>query len=207
MAQHFAVVDVGSNAMRCQVAVVDKPKHYRVIEQDRQPVRLGHDVFRTGKLNPETVDAALNVLGDFKKLADRFHVKVIRAVGTEDGRGYMNQALDFVSVTAIKWGETPSASDAFIDPRPIFPPFSISNRQVDVQRTPVQPAHPYALVALVERNAIEKRDFARFGNVHLEQSIAHQIQRHVVRNAKVELWPLHRRFQLRRDDNAEQLRC
>lgn len=82
MAQHFAVVDVGSNAMRCQVAVVDKPKHYRVIEQDRQPVRLGHDVFRTGKLNPQTIEAALKVLGDFKKLADRFHVKAIRAVGT-----------------------------------------------------------------------------------------------------------------------------
>ena len=82
MAQHFAVVDVGSNAMRCQVAVVDKPKHYRVVEQDRQPVRLGHDVFKTGKLNPQTVEAALKVLGDFKKLADRFHVKAIRAVGT-----------------------------------------------------------------------------------------------------------------------------
>ena len=82
MAQHFAVVDVGSNAMRCQVAVVDNPKHYRVVEQDRQPVRLGHDVFKTGKLNPQTVEAALKVLGDFKKLADRFHVKAIRAVGT-----------------------------------------------------------------------------------------------------------------------------
>ena len=98
MAQHFAVVDVGSNAMRCQVAVVDKPKHYRVIEQDRQPVRLGHDVFKTGKLNPETVEAALNVLGDFKKLADRFHVKAIRAVGTSalreasDSRGFIKRA-------------------------------------------------------------------------------------------------------------------
>ena len=98
MAQHFAVIDVGSNAMRCQVAVVDKPKHYRVIEQDRQPVRLGHDVFKTGKLNPETVEAAIKVLGDFKKLADRFHVKAIRAVGTSalreasDSRAFIKRA-------------------------------------------------------------------------------------------------------------------
>jgi len=98
MAQHFAVIDVGSNAMRCQVAVVDKPKHYRVIEQDRQPVRLGHDVFKTGKLNPETVDAALKVLGDFRKLADRFHVKAIRAAGTSalreasDAPGFIRRA-------------------------------------------------------------------------------------------------------------------
>jgi len=98
MAQHFAVIDVGSNAMRCQVAVVDHPKYYRVLEQERQPVRLGHDVFQTGKLNPQTLDAALKVLSDFKKLSERFHVKSIRAVGTSalreasDSRSFIKRA-------------------------------------------------------------------------------------------------------------------
>jgi exopolyphosphatase / guanosine-5'-triphosphate,3'-diphosphate pyrophosphatase len=98
MADHFAVIDVGSNAMRCQVAVVDHPKHYRVLEQDRQPVRLGRDVFQTGKLNPQTAEAALKVLADFKKLADRFRVKSIRAVGTSalreasDSRAFVKRA-------------------------------------------------------------------------------------------------------------------
>jgi exopolyphosphatase/pppGpp-phosphohydrolase len=32
MAEHFAVVDVGSNAMRFQVAsVMDRGRHYRVV--------------------------------------------------------------------------------------------------------------------------------------------------------------------------------
>ena len=98
MADHFAVIDVGSNAMRCQVAVVDHPKHYRVLEQERQPVRLGRDVFNTGKLNPQTAEAALRVLADFKKLADRFRVKSIRAVGTSalreasDSRAFIKRA-------------------------------------------------------------------------------------------------------------------
>ena len=98
MAQHFAVIDVGSNAMRCQVAVVDQAKHYRVLEKVRQPVRLGRDVFQTGKLNPQAVDAALKVLADFKKLADRFRVKSIRAVGTSalreasDSRTFIRRA-------------------------------------------------------------------------------------------------------------------
>jgi exopolyphosphatase/guanosine-5'-triphosphate,3'-diphosphate pyrophosphatase len=98
MADHFAVIDVGSNAMRCQVAVVDHPKHYRVLEQERQPVRLGRDVFNTGKLNPQSADAALKVLFDFKKLADSFRVKAIRAVGTSalreasDGRSLIRRA-------------------------------------------------------------------------------------------------------------------
>jgi exopolyphosphatase/pppGpp-phosphohydrolase len=51
MAEHFAVVDVGSNAMRFQVAsVMDRGRHYRIIHQDRKPVRLSHRVFQTGSL-------------------------------------------------------------------------------------------------------------------------------------------------------------
>ena len=82
MADHFAVMDVGSNAIRWQVAAVDHPKHYRILDQVREPVRLGLDVFRTGKLNPRTVDAALEVFTDFKAAADRHRVKAMRAVGT-----------------------------------------------------------------------------------------------------------------------------
>jgi exopolyphosphatase/guanosine-5'-triphosphate,3'-diphosphate pyrophosphatase len=101
MADHFAVIDVGSNAMRCQVAVVDHPNRYRILEQDRQPVRLGRDVFETGKLNPQATEAALKVLADFKKLADRFRVKALRAVGTSalreasDGRALIRRAAKF----------------------------------------------------------------------------------------------------------------
>jgi exopolyphosphatase / guanosine-5'-triphosphate,3'-diphosphate pyrophosphatase len=98
MADHFAVIDVGSNAMRCQVAVVDHPMHYRVLEQERHPVRLGRDVFNTHKLNPESAEAALKVLANFRKLADRFRVKALRAVGTSalreasDGRTLIRRA-------------------------------------------------------------------------------------------------------------------
>jgi exopolyphosphatase/guanosine-5'-triphosphate,3'-diphosphate pyrophosphatase len=82
MSEHFAVIDVGSNAMRWQIAAVEHPKHYRVVAQDRQPVRLGRDVFQTGKLNAQSADAALKVFKDFKSAADRYRAKVIRAVGT-----------------------------------------------------------------------------------------------------------------------------
>jgi len=98
MAEHFAAVDVGSNAMRFQIAAVDHPKHYRVLEQARQPVRLGREVFRTGKLDPTTADAALKTLGEFKSMADRFRVKAIRAVGTSalreasDGKSFVARA-------------------------------------------------------------------------------------------------------------------
>jgi exopolyphosphatase/guanosine-5'-triphosphate,3'-diphosphate pyrophosphatase len=82
MVDHFAVLDVGSNAIRSQIAAVDHPQRYRVIEQDRQPVRLGREVFQTRKLHPESVESAMKVLVDFKDLAARYHVKGIKAVGT-----------------------------------------------------------------------------------------------------------------------------
>jgi exopolyphosphatase / guanosine-5'-triphosphate,3'-diphosphate pyrophosphatase len=98
MPDHFAVVDVGSNAMRCQIAAVQHPKHYHVLEQERQPVRLGHNVFQTGKLDPHTVDAALKVLADFKSTAERYRVKAIKAVGTSalreasDAKAFLKKA-------------------------------------------------------------------------------------------------------------------
>jgi len=82
MAHHFAVIDIGSNAMRWQIAAVDHPKHYRIVAQDRQPVRLGSKVFQNGKLEPQAVEAALRVLKDFKAAADKHRVRAIRAAGT-----------------------------------------------------------------------------------------------------------------------------
>ncbi|MGE5217552.1 MAG: HD domain-containing protein [Chloroflexota bacterium] len=98
MAEHFAVIDVGSNAMRWQIAAVDHPKHYRIVEQDRRAVRLGREVFQTGKLAADSVEAAFQVLKDFKSAADRYRVKRIRAAGTSalreasDSRKFINRA-------------------------------------------------------------------------------------------------------------------
>jgi exopolyphosphatase/guanosine-5'-triphosphate,3'-diphosphate pyrophosphatase len=98
MPDHFAVVDVGSNAMRLQIARVDHAKQYRVLEQERQSVRLGHEVFQTGKLNPKAAEAALKVLGTYHALANRYRVKAIRAVGTSalrearDGKAFIRRA-------------------------------------------------------------------------------------------------------------------
>ncbi|HEX9145272.1 MAG TPA: Ppx/GppA family phosphatase, partial [Candidatus Binatia bacterium] len=97
MANHFAVLDVGSNAIRSQIAAVDHPQRYRVIEQDRQPVRLGHDVFLTRKLNPAVVESAVKVLVDFKNLAARYRVKGFKAAGTSalreasDGKSFQRR--------------------------------------------------------------------------------------------------------------------
>ena len=78
----FAVIDAGSNAIRLQIASVDQPGTYRIIEQDRRPVRLGHKVFETGALDPASRSDALDALKRFKSIADRHGVASIRAIAT-----------------------------------------------------------------------------------------------------------------------------
>jgi exopolyphosphatase/guanosine-5'-triphosphate,3'-diphosphate pyrophosphatase len=98
MSDHFAVVDVGSNALRLQLISVDEPGRYRILEQDREPVRLGHKVFDSGKLDSIACEDALAALGRFKKLADRYSVAAFRAVATSavreatDGKSFLDQA-------------------------------------------------------------------------------------------------------------------
>ena len=78
----FAVIDTGSNAIRLQIASVEQPGTYRVIEQDRRPARLGHNVFQTGALDPSSRADALEALKRFKNIADRHGVSSIRAIAT-----------------------------------------------------------------------------------------------------------------------------
>src|SRR5215468_1282860 len=82
MPNTFAVIDTGSNAIRLQVASVDQPGTYRIIEQDRRPVRLGHGVFETGALDPASRAEALEAFKRFKSLADRHSAAAVRCVAT-----------------------------------------------------------------------------------------------------------------------------
>jgi exopolyphosphatase / guanosine-5'-triphosphate,3'-diphosphate pyrophosphatase len=93
MPNTFAVIDAGSNAIRLQIASVDQPGTYRIIEQDRRPVRLGHKVFETGALDPSSRASALDVLKRYKSLADRHGATSIRAIATSA----MREARDSAS--------------------------------------------------------------------------------------------------------------
>jgi exopolyphosphatase / guanosine-5'-triphosphate,3'-diphosphate pyrophosphatase len=93
MSRTFAVIDAGSNAIRLQIASVDQPGSYRIVEQERRAVRLGHRVFQTGKLDKDSRDEALEVFRRFKAAADRADCAAVRAVGTSA----MREASDAAS--------------------------------------------------------------------------------------------------------------
>ena len=85
-----AAIDVGSNAIRLLGAEFLQPAHYNVIEQIRAPVRLGHAVFQSGKLDSEAVAAAVETLASFRKRIDALHIDRYRAVATSAVRESRN---------------------------------------------------------------------------------------------------------------------
>ena len=85
-----ACIDVGSNALRFVAAEFGAPDKYRILEQERAAVRLGHDVFLTGRLTGGGIDAAVAALTVFAKRMRDADVDVYRCVATSAVRESSN---------------------------------------------------------------------------------------------------------------------
>lgn len=85
-----AGIDVGSNAIRMMVVEFTDFTTYRVLDTQRVPVRLGHDVFLTGKLTPACMDRALEAFAAFKRILAEFQVDLMRVVATSAVRESQN---------------------------------------------------------------------------------------------------------------------
>jgi exopolyphosphatase/guanosine-5'-triphosphate,3'-diphosphate pyrophosphatase len=87
---HFAAIDVGSNAMRLRIVSADSPDNVSEIVGERAPVRLGRDVFVTGKLAPTAIADAVEALKQFRDLMKQHGVDAYRAVATSAVRDAAN---------------------------------------------------------------------------------------------------------------------
>lgn len=87
-----AGMDVGSNAFRLVIAEFKTPTQYRVLERVRVPVRLGESVFKGGRIEPATMEAALDAFRTFRRTMETHGVVVHRAVATSATREARNRA-------------------------------------------------------------------------------------------------------------------
>jgi exopolyphosphatase/guanosine-5'-triphosphate,3'-diphosphate pyrophosphatase len=85
-----AVIDVGSNAIRLQVARIQGPGHHEVLCEERKPVRLGERVFVSGELADAAVSRAVDALKHFKEVIAVYQVERLRAVATSAVREASN---------------------------------------------------------------------------------------------------------------------
>ena len=86
-----AGMDVGSNALRLAIAEFKSPTHYRILERKRVPVRLGQSVFKTSRIDPDTLDKALDAFREFRAMMKQYDVVLHRAVATSATREAKNR--------------------------------------------------------------------------------------------------------------------
>ena len=86
----FAAIDVGSNASRLHIVEANEPGHLSPYRALRIPVRLGHSVFQTGRLDAETLEASVAAMRRFAATMEEARVERYRAVVTASARSAEN---------------------------------------------------------------------------------------------------------------------
>jgi exopolyphosphatase/guanosine-5'-triphosphate,3'-diphosphate pyrophosphatase len=99
----IASIDVGSNAMRIMIASVATDGSLRPILRKRESIRLGKEVFSTGRISPKTIAASVAAFEGFRTLCERHKVLFVRAVGTSALREAKNNQA-FVETVQARTG-------------------------------------------------------------------------------------------------------
>lgn len=86
----LAAVDVGTNAVRLELARPTPDGSLEVLHQERDPVRPGEGVFKTGMISREVADRLLSTLRRYAALCRRYKA-VVRAVATSAVREAKNK--------------------------------------------------------------------------------------------------------------------
>jgi exopolyphosphatase / guanosine-5'-triphosphate,3'-diphosphate pyrophosphatase len=86
----IAAIDVGANAVRLEIARGFSDGGIELVHQERDPVRPGEGLFRTGVIPPFVVDRVIGVLRRYAIICKRHRARV-RAVGTSALREAKNR--------------------------------------------------------------------------------------------------------------------
>ncbi len=82
MASRLAAIDIGSNSVRLFVAEAIRGGNYRILDEEREPTRLGRSVSSLGRLDDESMDRTVAALRTFKEIAAGYQVTALRTIAT-----------------------------------------------------------------------------------------------------------------------------
>mgnify|MGYP003607579729 FL=1 len=89
-----AVIDVGSTAVRMEVAELRPDGTVRVLDSLQQPVHLGKDSFTRGRIQQSTLEECVKILKGYRRIMQEYGVtdpNLIRAVATSAVREAANR--------------------------------------------------------------------------------------------------------------------
>ncbi|PWU17350.1 MAG: hypothetical protein C5B49_09040 [Bdellovibrio sp.] len=102
----LAAIDIGSNAIRMIIAEVAESSgqvKFVPVRKYRMPIRLGNDVFESGKISGKNLKASVQAFMKFSQLSKKHGVQSLQAVGTSALREAKNQ-IHFVELMRRKSG-------------------------------------------------------------------------------------------------------
>lgn len=100
--QRLAAIDIGSNAIRMIIVEVNS-RGFTPIKKYRFPIRLGADVFKSGKISAKNLKESARTFEKFSQVTKKFGITRVRAVGTSALREAANGAA-FVELVRRKSG-------------------------------------------------------------------------------------------------------
>ncbi|MBL0868966.1 MAG: CHAD domain-containing protein [Phycisphaerales bacterium] len=96
--QRIAAIDIGTNSIRLIVAEASPNGRYRVLDDEKEIVRLGKGLDSTGKLDDNAMAHGCATIANMARIARGYNARVIRAVATSavreatNGRDFQKRA-------------------------------------------------------------------------------------------------------------------
>jgi len=109
----FASIDIGTNSIRLAIIEVKSRYDRKLLHKSRESVRLGREVFTSGRIGRETLLRAVRVCEDFKNVIDQYGVAYTKAVSTsavreaQNGDVFLDRVMrsSGIEVKIISWKE------------------------------------------------------------------------------------------------------
>jgi len=102
----LAAIDIGSNAARLLITEVSADKNNKAsftkLSLVRVPLRLGFDVFETGKISDKKIDLLLHTMKGFLNISEAYEVKAMKTCATSAMRDAENSG----EIISLVKGET-----------------------------------------------------------------------------------------------------
>ncbi|MGD9721535.1 MAG: hypothetical protein AB7O59_06395 [Pirellulales bacterium] len=82
LAYRMAAIDIGTNSIRLIVAEPLRGGSYRILDEEKESSRLGRNLAKTGRLDPQAIEQSLAALRRMKQIAEGFQVTELRTIAT-----------------------------------------------------------------------------------------------------------------------------
>jgi len=82
LAYRLAAIDIGTNSIRLMIVEPLRDGTYRILDEEKETTRLGRNLAKTKKLDPDAVEATLEALRRMQQIAAGFQAREIRVIAT-----------------------------------------------------------------------------------------------------------------------------